>query len=722
MKKLIRRLPLFLLLLPILAFGQGPDLINTVADTASLATIRGGDGQVMYLRQYSSTDTSGGGWFIVRTSSESTGTNYFSHPDPAKQWVRRDTDALEQGFVSDTTALKLLSLGEGKTAYLKQLSSTNTSGGGWFVAADSVYDEQYGGVSFPHPTAGLQWIRIEYEQGLVSNVLWYGADPDSNSESTTAFINAQQMALVNGSKLFVPGGKYKISGGFDAGKFYVYGGIEMQGVMFGRGLNRQQSYLFPANDGDSILVISHSTGAGISGVGVTISHIQIEGITLSGDSAEVGFDCSGGQEILVEDMVIRNLTRADTAWGIVIRDRLTMQFNRVMVERADINLYINSTNGIYFNDCRFMRTKLIGTWLVETVVTNFFNCDWETNSQAKAPHSSNIHAVLIKLQHAVATSITGGYMEAGASDSLEIAIDYDTYYDTPGLLEEGWTSELNVYGARFLTSSLDYPLNIDSHQFAAFNMFGGNFIYSTNTNEIGAVKDTVTNSVNFWNSNIGSSTEAGARMRTIIDYDSANFNVIPSGIAKFKMPFVFMGEVMFDGKGGFYGGVRANGAGNKRDNNRNMMSAPFSAVSGAHADSTMGTDNKINVTAATDTIDIIVTRNNDASWTNVKYECEFYLSHPGGDFAQAYNLKYWQHHDATYGVDSNYTEIRIDTLYNYPTAGEGTDSIWVENRTSDGFTIVVTMNSSWAASTFYFSGETIYGRNVSNVSAAIREQ
>ena len=82
-----------LLLIAVCAFAQGPDLINTVADTASLATIRGGDGQVMYLRQYSSTDTSGGGWFIVRTSSESTGTNYFSHPDPAKQWVRRDTDA-----------------------------------------------------------------------------------------------------------------------------------------------------------------------------------------------------------------------------------------------------------------------------------------------------------------------------------------------------------------------------------------------------------------------------------------------------------------------------------------------------------------------------------------------------------------------------------------------------------------------------------------------------
>ncbi len=615
-------------------------------------------------------------------------------------------------FPVNTTALKLLNMAEGRVAILKSLSSTNPYGGGKFIVrkktdlitivGDSTAD---GYVLIEHPTSTLLWARVQYLEGEISNVLWFGADPDSNSASTFPFRFAREAAFANGSVLFVPAGHYKISSGIGSDKFFLYGGMTMEGNAFGRGFgtSRKLSYLYPAADGDTVFMVSKAVWHGVSGAGTTVRYLHIEGNTATGDSAEIGMELSGGQEILCENIVIRNMSRADTAWGIVINGPLTMQFNRVMVEKADINLYIESTNGIYFNDCRFFRTKLIGTWLVETVVTNFFNCDWETNSQAKAPHDSTIHATLIKLQHAVATSITGGYMEAGFSDSLETAIDYDTYYDTPGLLEVGWTSEVNIYGARFETSSLDYPLNIDSHQFASFNMFGGNFIYSTNTNELGAVKDTVTNSVNFWNSNVGSSTEAGARMRTIISYDSANFNVIPGGIAKFKQPFVFMDEVIFNGNGGFWGGVRTDGAGSKRDNNRNVMSVPFAG---------MGTDQKLDVNAATDTVDIDVTRNDDAVWTNLKYECEFYLSHAGGDFPQAYNLKYWQHDDATYGVDSNYTELRIDTLYSYPTAGEGVDSIWVENRTGDGFRIVITMDTSWAASTFYFSGETIYGRNI----------
>ncbi len=200
-KQLIRQL--FLLLLPILAFAQGPDLINTVADTASLATIRGGDGQVMYLRQYSSTDTSGGGWFIVRTSSESTGTNYFTHPDPAKQWVRRDTDALEQGFVADTTALKLLSLGEGKTAYLKQLSSTNTNGGGWWVVADSSLNESYCIKAAPHPTAAMQWQRDIYRirKAIYSN--W------ANSLTIVLSVMAEN------DHLYINSGTYTISADLD---------------------------------------------------------------------------------------------------------------------------------------------------------------------------------------------------------------------------------------------------------------------------------------------------------------------------------------------------------------------------------------------------------------------------------------------------------------------------------------------------------------------------
>jgi hypothetical protein len=163
-----------------------------VADTSSLKTMYGGDGQLMYLQGYSSADTSGGGWFIVRTSSETTGTNYFDHPDPAKQWVRQEVDALEQGFVADTTALKALAIGEGKTAYLKQLSSTNTNGGGWFVVADSAYAENLytRGYVYSHPTAGYQWLRNDFLQQGHVNLEWYGAIGDGSTDDATSIQNA----------------------------------------------------------------------------------------------------------------------------------------------------------------------------------------------------------------------------------------------------------------------------------------------------------------------------------------------------------------------------------------------------------------------------------------------------------------------------------------------------------------------------------------------------
>jgi hypothetical protein len=184
-----------------------------VADTSSLKTMYGGDGQLMYLQGYSSADTSGGGWFIVRTSSETTGTNYFDHPDPAKQWVRQEVDALEQGFVADTTALKALEIGEGKTAYLKQLSSTNAHGGGWFTVVDSAYFEMGFGVAFDHPTAAKQWVRTEYlERPSRINVKWCGAmGDDSNDDIEGITLALAYLDSINGGTVNFPAGVYLVS-------------------------------------------------------------------------------------------------------------------------------------------------------------------------------------------------------------------------------------------------------------------------------------------------------------------------------------------------------------------------------------------------------------------------------------------------------------------------------------------------------------------------------
>ena len=152
---------IMLVLMSACVFAQAyPTPIPTVPDTTSLKGMYGGDGTILYLQGYSTADTSGGGWFITRTSSGTTGTNYFDHPSDGRQWVRQEVDALEQGFVADTTELKALEIGEGKTAYLKQLSSANTLGGGWFAVIDSISWEKGDNDFFNHPTGALQWARV----------------------------------------------------------------------------------------------------------------------------------------------------------------------------------------------------------------------------------------------------------------------------------------------------------------------------------------------------------------------------------------------------------------------------------------------------------------------------------------------------------------------------------------------------------------------------------
>jgi len=173
------------LLLISCAVAQGPNIVDSVPDTTSLKTLNAGDGTVVFLKQYSSSDATGGGWFIVRESSEATGTNYFNHPASGRQWAREELDQLAYTTASDTTALKALSMGEGSTTYLKQLSSANTNGGGWFAVIDSAHEE--GIVAFDHPTAGLQWVRDIYRIRGAIKPSWAGAVGDGSTDDNSAF-------------------------------------------------------------------------------------------------------------------------------------------------------------------------------------------------------------------------------------------------------------------------------------------------------------------------------------------------------------------------------------------------------------------------------------------------------------------------------------------------------------------------------------------------------
>ncbi len=61
----------------------------------------------------------------------------------------------------DTTTLKTMSFDStGRTVYLEGLSSTNSNGGGGYVERDS--SEIEGSEAFDHPTAGKQWISIDF--------------------------------------------------------------------------------------------------------------------------------------------------------------------------------------------------------------------------------------------------------------------------------------------------------------------------------------------------------------------------------------------------------------------------------------------------------------------------------------------------------------------------------------------------------------------------------
>ena len=97
-------------------------------------------------------------------------------------WMDKDgTFANMTGLVGvdDTTDLKTLNGLEGTTAYLKQLASGNTNGGGWFVVVDSsdhgsILTTAMGGINwFEHPTTDRVWLRSDY---LHSKVLMLRPD------------------------------------------------------------------------------------------------------------------------------------------------------------------------------------------------------------------------------------------------------------------------------------------------------------------------------------------------------------------------------------------------------------------------------------------------------------------------------------------------------------------------------------------------------------------
>jgi len=69
---------------------QFPVPLATVPDTSSLKTMNAGYGTILFLQQNSSSDSTGGGWFVVRDSVQEEGSDAFNHPNPGWQWIREE--------------------------------------------------------------------------------------------------------------------------------------------------------------------------------------------------------------------------------------------------------------------------------------------------------------------------------------------------------------------------------------------------------------------------------------------------------------------------------------------------------------------------------------------------------------------------------------------------------------------------------------------------------
>jgi hypothetical protein len=99
---------------------------------------------------------------------------------------------------------------EGRVAYLKQLSSTNTNGGGWFVAADSAYREN-GTIAYSHPTAAKQWVRTDYLQNKIINVYWTGARGDSTTDDRAAIqLAIDEINRIGQGAVYIPENYFRL--------------------------------------------------------------------------------------------------------------------------------------------------------------------------------------------------------------------------------------------------------------------------------------------------------------------------------------------------------------------------------------------------------------------------------------------------------------------------------------------------------------------------------
>lgn len=202
------------------------------------------------------------------------------------------TIGVKDGFatVADTTFLK----GDGASTvgsmrFLRQLSSANSQGGGYFVLMDSTYKE--GVVAFNSATAGKQWVRVDFiNNPKVVNAAWSGFGVNGTATSNSAAMDlVRGIAKSVGGTIYIPAGTYLIQHRIIIN--WDGGGIE--------GVSRDKTILKRSPTFDTGW--SWSTGGGYSIVNFTNMHGGfIRNITIDADFKISSGDTGTGNPILAD--------------------------------------------------------------------------------------------------------------------------------------------------------------------------------------------------------------------------------------------------------------------------------------------------------------------------------------------------------------------------------------------------------------------------------------
>lgn len=93
------------------------------------------------------------------------------------------------------------------TRFVKGYTTSGDGGGGLFVLTNTTANANTG-TRFAVTAQSYSWERVR--DGVI-NVRWFGAKGDGTTDDTTAFSNAIQFANVNGGRVYIPSGTYKVT-------------------------------------------------------------------------------------------------------------------------------------------------------------------------------------------------------------------------------------------------------------------------------------------------------------------------------------------------------------------------------------------------------------------------------------------------------------------------------------------------------------------------------